>query len=589
MSNQDSNTKKIAYGELHFYYPFKFDNKYSYTQIHKKIEKSPLLFTDEYQQKVMDSLGYSLVETFNDIKKEFEASSSLNNPCILKMSDYQKYKSMKCAPMSINPDDILLEIESGESSIKFYIKDADLELLNQRIIRLQEEYDISLKFYGHNFTNRQDRFLLLPLKIELENGKFTWLYPLIYLFENNMGILKLELPIFDSCIEPLLENDYDRFLKKIINKWKIRNYNSEMTLSSIQNFYLSNLLDDIKIDMVSYSNELKNIILIDFDGIPQHINSIPNDVKEDLFRIICAPVPSRNNTTYTKDADEYLKNHSWGGHGVKYIAKSTGGCLSFIDKTILDYVSDDYKTETKTSVLTPFNDYYNLCNKLARDLCVNVEFALIIILLKKTNESNDYFNKIASMKKLSDTRIEYNKNVLFISELQENCYGSVSEQTALLEKMMPHYFKHEITSAKSTAINNILQQNEQEKNERFQNYISTGGLILTLIFGLPSLYETSAIVILSSEKVMITWFAYASYEFLTNSKMATLSLVIKSLPTRSFKAELILNCNVSSITITFLLKPIQLVVQIMVEWHYLLGYISVLLFFSSVHLSYICF
>lgn len=142
MSTQDSNTKKIAYGELHFYYPFKFDNKYSYTQIHKKIEKSPLLFTDEYQQKVIDSLGYSLVETFNDIKKEFEASSSLNNPCILKMSDYQKYKSMKCAPMSINPDDILLEIESGESSIKFYIKDADLELLNQRIIRLQEEYDI---------------------------------------------------------------------------------------------------------------------------------------------------------------------------------------------------------------------------------------------------------------------------------------------------------------------------------------------------------------------------------------------------------------------------------------------------------------
>ena len=493
MSNQDSNTKKIAYGELHFYYPFKFDNKYSYTQIHKKIEKSPLLFTDEYQQKVMDSLGYSLVDTFNDIKKEFEASNSLNNPCILKMSDYQKYKSMKCAPMSINPDDILLEIESGESSIKFYIKDADLELLNQRIIRLQEEYDISLKFYGHNFTNRQDRFLLLPLKIELENGKFTWLYPLIYLFENNMGILKLELPIFDSCIEPLLENDYDRFLTKIINKWNIKNYNSETTLSSIQNFYLSNLLDDIKIDMVSYSNELKNIILIDFDGRPQHINSIPNDVKEDLFRIICAPVPSRNNTTYSKDADEYLKNHSWGGHGVKYIAKSTGGCLSFIDKTISDYVSDDYKTETKTSVLTPFNDYYNLCNKLARDLCVNVEFALIIILLKKTNESNDYFNKIASMKKLSDTRIEYNKNILFISELQENCYGSVSEQTSLLEKMMPHYFKHEITSAKKIAIDNILQQNEQEKNERFQNYISTGGLILTLIFGLPSLYETLTI------------------------------------------------------------------------------------------------
>lgn len=33
----------------------------------------------------------------------------------------------------------------------------------------------------------------------------------------------------------------------------------------------------------------------------------------------------------------------------------------------------------------------------------------------------------------------------------------------------------------------------KKKNERFQNYISTGGLILTLIFGLPSLYETLTI------------------------------------------------------------------------------------------------
>lgn len=494
MNGQNSNIEKIAYGELHFYYPFKFDNKFSYTQICNKIEKSPLLFTDDYQQKIMDSLGYSLAETFDDIKKEFGTSNSLNNPCILKMHDYHKYKSVKSDPISIESDDLLLEIESGESSIKFYLKDADLEALNRRIIRLQEEYEISLKFYGHNFTNRQDRFLLLPFKIELENGKSTWLYPLLYLFENNMGILKLELPLFDSSIEPLLMNDYDTLLKKIKNKWELKNYNSEATLSSIKNFYLNNLLNDIKINMVSYPNELKNIILIDFDGIPQHINSISKDITEDLFRIICAPVPSRKNTSYTKDAIEYLNNHSWGGHGIKYIAKSTGGCLSFIDQTILNDISNDYKTQDRTTILTPFDDYYYICNNLARDLCANVEFALIIILLKKTNESNDYFNKIASIKKLSDTQIEYNKNVLFISELQENCYGSVSEQTALLEKMMPHYFKPEITSAKSIAINNILQQNEQEKNDRFQNYISTGGLILTLIFGLPSLYESLTII-----------------------------------------------------------------------------------------------
>lgn len=494
MKDKDLRLQKIKYGEIHFYYPLKFDNKLSYTQLCENIKKSPLLFTDEYQQKIMDSLGYSLAETFTNIKKNFESSLSPTYPCVLNMHNYQKYQTMTSAPLSIESDDLLLEIESEESSIKFYLKDADLELLNRRIVRLQEEYEFSLKYYGNNFTDRQDRFLLLPLKIELENGNSTWLYPLLYLFENNMGLLKLELPLFDCSIQPLLTNDYDSLIKKIQNKWKIKNYNSENTLSSIKNFYLNNLLDNVKIGILSYSNELKNIILIDFDGIPQYMNSISKSITEDLFRIICAPVPSRNNTSYTADAIEYFKEHSWGGHGIKYVAKSTGGCLSFIDQTILNYVSKDYKTQDKTTILTPFDDYYYLCNNLARDLCVNIEFALIIILLKKTNESNDYFNKITSVKRLADTRNEYDKNVLFISELQENCYGSVTEQTAILEKMMPHYFKSEITSAKKMAINNILQQNEQEKNERFQNYISTGGLILTLIFGLPSLHESLTII-----------------------------------------------------------------------------------------------
>ena len=95
---------------------------------------------------------------------------------------------------------------------------------------------------------------------------------------------------------------------------------------------------------------------------------------------------------------------------------------------------------------------------------------------------------------LAEAQKEYNRNVLFISQLQEDCYGSVSEQFELVEHMMPHYFKPNITAAKKEAINNLLNQKEQEKNECFQNYISTGGLLLTLIFGLPSLYESLTII-----------------------------------------------------------------------------------------------
>lgn len=494
MKNKDLGIQKIKYGEIHFYYPIKFNSKISYTQICESIKKSPLLFTDEYQQKVMDSFGYSFAKIFENIKDELESTNSLDNTCILKMHDYKKYRNMNTPPMEIQPDRILLEFESGESSIKIHFKDADLELLNRRLIRSKEEYELSLKFYGKSYANRQDRFLLLPIQLELESGESTWLYPFLYVFENNMGILKLELPLVNSNTYPLFSNDLDKLIKKIINKWNIKDFIPTCTFFSIKNSYLDKLYTDTQLEFISYPTDIKNIILVDFDGIPQNLNSIPDSIQEDLYRIVCAPVPSRENTSYKKDAIEYIKNHSWGGHGIKYIIKSTGGCLSFVDHSILNYVCEDYKTQEQSTVLTPFDDYYIMCNNLAKSLCLNVEFALLVSLLKKTNESNDYFNKITSSKKLSETQIEYHKNILFISELQEDCYGSVSEQTACVEQMMPHYFKSELTIAKKMAINDILKQKEQENNERFQNYISTGGLILSLIFGLPSLYETLSII-----------------------------------------------------------------------------------------------
>lgn len=494
MKNKDLGIQKIKYGEIHFYYPIKFNSKISYTQICESIKKSPLLFTDEYQQKVMDSFGYSFAKIFENIKDKLESTNSLDNTCILKMHDYKKYRNMNTPPMEIQPDRILLEFESGESSIKIHFKDADLELLNRRLIRSKEEYELSLKFYGKSYANRQDRFLLLPIQLELESGESTWLYPFLYVFENNMGILKLELPLVNSNTYPLFSNDLDKLIKKIINKWNIKDFIPTCTFFSIKNSYLDKLYTDTQLEFISYPTDIKNIILVDFDGIPQNLNSIPDSIQEDLYRIVCAPVPLRENTSYKKDAIEYIKNHSWGGHGIKYIIKSTGGCLSFVDHSILNYVCEDYKTQEQSTVLTPFDDYYIMCNNLAKSLCLNVEFALLVSLLKKTNESNDYFNKITSSKKLSEAQIEYHKNILFISELQEDCYGSVSEQTACVEQMMPHYFKSELTIAKKMAINNILKQKEQENNERFQNYISTGGLILSLIFGLPSLYETLSII-----------------------------------------------------------------------------------------------
>ena len=58
--------------------------KYLILKFCESIKKSPLLFTDKYQQKVMDSFGYSFAKIFENIKDELESTNSLDNTCIIK-------------------------------------------------------------------------------------------------------------------------------------------------------------------------------------------------------------------------------------------------------------------------------------------------------------------------------------------------------------------------------------------------------------------------------------------------------------------------------------------------------------------------
>lgn len=107
---------------------------------------------------------------------------------------------------------------------------------------------------------------------------------------------------------------------------------------------------------------------------------------------------------------------------------------------MLDYYSSIFKKENNTSVLDD-SDYTYMCNMLANDININIEFAIIIIMLKKTNECNDIYNKTQKKHNLFKIRKEYNQNILFFNELQNTCYGTVIDQTSQIEKMMSLYLK----------------------------------------------------------------------------------------------------------------------------------------------------
>ena len=81
-----------------------------------------------------------------------------------------------------------------------------------------------------------------------------------------------------------------------------------------------------------------------------------------------------------------------------------------------------------------------------------------------------------------------------ICTIQEDCYGTVSEQVSEFERMMPHYTKKEITNLKHESLNEIIRKKETEKEEKYQKFISEFGLILSAIYGLPAIKETLSIL-----------------------------------------------------------------------------------------------
>ncbi len=488
MKIKASGIQKIKYGEIHQFYPLKFESKKAWEELHKQIQKSRLLFTEEFKNKIMDSLGYSISQTVQKMQEDLSDESHVE----IKMRDFDKYSKIK-PDFSFSNDDIEMAIDDSGTSIKLEFYNREVEELEQQVSRLHREQELSSQIYGKTFVNYQDRFVLLPFKIELNNGESVWLNAALYIFANGMGFLKLEFPFRNVGIEALKENEPSSLIAKVENKWLNLCEGAETVLFRIAQTYLKTLAEDTKIEFCVYGNEVRYISLIDFDGMPRLIQNVSKEVQEDLFRIVAAPVPEEENRSYIKEAQEYIQKNSWCVHNINYVIKTTGGCLSYIDQALLDRVADQYKLKNGINSLDE-SDFWYLCNLVATDIFVNVAFALLITMLKKLNDCSCYHKKRGKFDDLSKIQKEYNENTIFISELQEDCYGTVSEQVDFFEKRMCHYFKQDLMQQKLVAIDSILKEEESRKREKFQDFLAIGGFLITLLFGLPALYDSIVLI-----------------------------------------------------------------------------------------------
>lgn len=483
MSKKEQGITIIKYGELHLFYPIRFEKKVLIKELRDKIQESSIVFKDEYTQEVLEQLG-------NDMCRLTEEWNQKHGDVMqIRVVDYENALHQDKTLSDIRKEDLRIEMFEENGKLYTSLVSTELEALQERTNQMVEEYDQSIELYGRIFTDVQNRFLLLPLKVTLYNGKKVWLYPFLYLFSNKMAVLKIELPLIDVEIDALKDNELDKCIQSTTCTWD-EGVESFTSLEQIEKFYKDKIYNN-NIEFVVTNDTFCHIIMTDYLDMPNDTESLSKMMKEDIFRIVCAPAP-RIPSSIKEDAEGLLKNYSWGKHNMKSVLKSTGGCVSFVDIELFDYRSQD-KYEKKMTELQEM-ERVDVANILARDVEVNVEFAILIIIMKKLNQRLNLWQKQNNQKDFIQVQKDYYENVIFIDSLQESCYGSVSEQVCSFEKMLPHYMKSELMAEKLNAVESILEIEKNENEEKMQRFITVGGFLLNVIFGLPSIYSALGIL-----------------------------------------------------------------------------------------------
>lgn len=469
----------IKNGCIEYYYSLSIETKLEFYNLCEVIDKKINSTIDNYNLNITSIFKNDIEKIISERNiKEYKLKNDFNEKENKLDSTFQKL--------------VRIELEDTEEGLKIFPISELNEKINEMAEELNDDYNFDSKIYGKAFVDKVKIFILPPYKIQLLNNKFVFLKPLLYIFKNKMMVLKISMPIKNVTSIQLFENNNDGYIKKIIDICDIGIDIKEIDFESIKDAYCEYILSSDKriYAVVSLSKALSNIILADFDGIPQNIKDISEEVKEDLYRIAVAPIQKRKNTYFKDIANQYLATNSNINEGIQYIASKMGRCLSIIDKNIIDH----YKEKTKGYDLTEEEIYKLAINSVVR----NLEFTLLIILLKNMNFTISYLQKDYNKNDIKKIQKEYNYNNIFILELQQTCYGSVREQLNFFEDKMTYFLDKENSENKMISIDAIIKDEIEEKNLNFQNFLSIGGILLTAVFGLPAIHETLTLLRMSN-------------------------------------------------------------------------------------------
>lgn len=459
----------IDNGAIDFYFGLRIETKLNFEELCANICKR----VDESFENYDNYIKALFQENMEKVIRE----SGLENKLHIKDPDKSKIMA-KFNDLSEQNDEICsIEFDITDNGFKFTPYTKVNNYLAQMRVESNFDYDYSKEVYGDFYINSQTRFILPPIKIELKNGLSALLSAVLVVFKNNTAVLRMTLPIDDMDSKPLMLNDIDNYILSAKTLYGFPLQLKDESIEAIKACYCQFLAGTNDVNAVVCFKKIVNIMLANHSCMVNNIKDIPDKIKEDIYRISIAPVQERKDVSYVDEAKKHFDKNGYFFNGIGYILSSMGKCVSVIDNTVVEFIKDNFATE-------------QVFSKIINDLRRNVEFTIIILLLKNINDSYTFEQNGFENSKLGKVKKDYNKNKIFVSLLQSNVYGSVRDLTSMFEESMMFFLDSKNVEDRMIALDNILEEEQSRRTLQLQNVISIVGLIFTIIFGLPAINET---------------------------------------------------------------------------------------------------
>lgn len=480
MKTKENTTQRmIQKGQIDYYVPMQFVTRKNADTVCQKIYKGIMTDINDCSKLVKEKMEETLQQEglFDSRVRQSRFSSLLFNKTKKKKKD-------------VVFNELQVVIDTTDKGVELSVLPGQFVAYQKRLQDLKRENEQSETIYGNHFLQSHRKILLPPFAITLHNDENVWLSAILYVFGNKMAVLKLELPILNTPFSMLQELGTEHLIKEVTPPWGMEANFEKSSLEDIWKAYLGTINRFAKLQACQTEKCLQNVILTRFDDRPKYVQSISDDLLFEFYRIVSAPVsvPKGNLHFVKQKAKEYMNTHSVGDIGIRYFLNIAGSCLSIVDESMQEEMTE----RLLANDIEPNEQLVNYV--LTSSAYINIEFSLIVLLLKTLNSTFAFNQKLMNKQEYLKAQKLFNESRIFIAHIQEECYGSVSEQVTLVEEFMPYYRKQDVEVEKSTAIDQIIIEETSRENERSQRRIAVLGTLITLIVGLPSIVDTIKIL-----------------------------------------------------------------------------------------------